>query len=160
MSKDEKYDYLEYVDQLPEDSPWKDFIKEFYDEFYFDAISGKKQAGEELIINDPEMIKEARRNHNSMKTDMLFRAKKDGNLRHLDEETVQFMEDMSDENDWMLAWKVHGYEAALEVIYNQADRDYAAGVSFETVLNRYYERRDRLRRVVLKDRKENGKKSK
>ena len=153
MSKDQddRYDFLDYIDELPEEE--KEFIKQFYREYYFDGVTGK--TAEERVIKSEEAIKEARRNHNSMKTDMLFRAKKEGFYDTVNSASAeQFMEDASDEWEWQDAFKLLGFEGALKVITDQTIRDLDnKHLNTEIVLARYYEKRDRLRRVLNKEKR-------
>ena len=150
MSKDEKYDYLEYADQLTEEElEWR---KKFNDEYYFDGISSTNP--EKRIIQSEEMTQEARRNHNSMKTDTLFRAKSDGMLADIHENSVAFMEEASDEWQWQDAYKIGGFELAIKTILEQTLRDLDnEKIDRTTTLLRYYEKRDRLRRVYLREKR-------
>ena len=146
--KDERYDYIEYYNKLSDEE--KKFIRQFYREYYFDGVSTTK---ENAIIKDPDMLKEARRNHNSMKTEALFRAKKDGVLSELTPRDEVFMNDASDEWDWELVYKQQGHLEAVEFITKIAKEEINAGVDIETVLLRYYEKRDRLRRMINRDKR-------
>lgn len=148
--KDERYDFLEYIKTLSEDDA--KYVRQFYKEWYFDGISSTPQ--DERLIKDSEMTKEARRNHNSMKTDAFFKAKRVGKLTQLTSNEEAFMEDASDEWAWQDEYKIHGFEAALRMINGIAIRDLDnKEVDKEVTLLRYYEMRDRLRRFINREKK-------
>jgi hypothetical protein len=153
MSKeqDDRYDFLDYIDKLSEED--EEYVKKFYREFYFDGLSNTPE--DTHIITSEEGKKEARRNHNSMKTDMLFKAKQQGTYTSLsNSSSAQFMEDASDEWEWQDAFKILGFEGALKVITEQTIRDLENKVlEKEIVLARYYEKRDRLRRALNREKR-------
>jgi len=148
MADDDRYDYKQYKDKLSKaEAEW---IEEFYKEYYFEGIS--KVPEEKRILNTPEAITEANRNHNSTKTDMLFRAKKDGVLSQLNPNSVDFMNAASDSWEWEDAFKYVGFEGALAVITTQAIRDIKdASVDINITLCRYYEKRERLRKLINRE---------
>lgn len=147
--KDERFDYEEYLSELSEDE--QKWVKQFYDEYYF---NGKPETEGERIIKDPEMRKEANRNNNYYSRDLMFRAKKDNNLLEINENAREFMEDAHDDWEWEDAYKMFGYEEALQTITRQAIRDLTVGkIDIETALMRYYEKRDRLRRQLNREKR-------
>ena len=150
--QDDRYDYLNYIDQLNPEQ--QELVKEFYKEYYFDDISRKKKEGLQPIITDPDIEAEARRNHNSMKTDALFRGKKDGTLNMASDNTIDFMEDVSDELEWEDVFKIFGYEEAVKSIVAQTINNLEnSKLSKENILLRYYEKRDRLRRMLNREKR-------
>lgn len=144
--QDERYDYLDYIDELSEEEA--EWVRKFYQEYHFDTgYKGKR------ILKSKEAKREASRNNNMNKTDAFFRARKEGDLGMLNENHRQFMEDASDEWEWQDAFKVGGPEAALEHITNQTLRDLENNkLDKKTTLMRYYEKRDRLRRQINRER--------
>lgn len=151
MSKqdDDRYDYLEYQDQLNDDQ--REWLKQFYEEYYF---NGKPGEGKEKIITSEEMQQEANRINNSYASDLLFRAKKEGALAQVNDNYHQFMQDASDDFEWEDAYKQGGFELAIKVITGQALRDLKnENIQQAVVLTRYYEKRDRLRRQVNKEKR-------
>ena len=90
------------------------FYKEFHKaDFYND---------EEDIIKDPEMRKEAVRNHNMNNRDAFNVAHKQGMLSSMTSKD-EFMEAASDDWDWQGEYKENGYEAAVNCILEQTVRD-------------------------------------
>lgn len=151
MSKrdDDRYDYLDYAGQLSDYE--REFIEQFYKEYYF---NGKPAEGKEKIITDKDMQQEANRHNNSYGQDLLFRAKKDGNLQTMNENARQFMEDAHDEWEWEDAFKQGGFELAIKVITEQTIRDLENSKLDKTVvLTRYYEKREKLRKQMRREKR-------
>lgn len=153
--KDERFDYLEYIENLPPEE--QKIVKKFYEAYYTSKINDS-----DIFDKHPEIRKEAIRNKN-MRTrdDLMHRARAKGILTSLDETGVQFLEDASDEWDWQREFTIHGFEAAVIFINNQALNELQnKKMDPNIVLLRYYEKRDRLRRVFAKERRLHGKKQK
>lgn len=144
MSDDTNFDYKEYFNSLSDEE--KKFIKRFYQDFY------QGHHNREGSVITEEMKEEATRNLNYYKTELFYQKDK---LNHLPEDYDLFMQDASDEWDWQNELNRNGYEAALEMIYEQAIRDLDNKyMDKKTVLMRYYEQRDRLRRMENKEKRE------
>jgi len=139
----EKMEYLEYEDQLnPKE---KEFIEQFYDEYYNDGVSFTHE--DDRILTTTEMIQEARRNHNNNKRDAFAVARKMNSLEYDPADTKEFMEAASDEWDWQNAYSRDGYEASVDVIFNQALRDLMNKIVEKKVtLARFYVKMELLRK--------------
>lgn len=152
MTKREDKDYyIDYYDQLNDEE--KKFIRQFNREYHGDDISRKKREGKKVLITDPEVQKEARRNHNIQKTDMFCKGKREGGLVEYDENR-DFMEDASDDWEWRDVYVRDGYDAAVEFIdklcLNEIKNRKMEG---RVVLSRYYSRREELRKIHRKAKK-------
>lgn len=153
--KDEKYDYLEYWDSLNPDE--KKLVRDFYEAYYTSKVNESS-----LFDNHPEIKSEAIRNKNLRgRDDLIYRARREGVLSNLDDVTTGFMKDASDDWDWEAEYKKNGFEAAVKMILQQTIEDLENNnIEKEITLLRYYEKRDRLRRILARDARKNGKKSK
>lgn len=105
--------FKEFMGDLEEykdlDEEARVYIERFYREYYNDGVSFKTK-----ILNSPDMIKEARRNHNSVKTDMYTYASKTGKLDSLANK-VQASTINRDEF-WQGLYKAGGYSVAARGI--------------------------------------------
>lgn len=109
-------DYLTYSNKLSdEDKAW---IKQFYNEYYC-----APSLNENSIIKDPAHKTDANRIHNSSYSDIFSIAERTGSLVELSGDEERFMTDASDEWDWKNTYKIQGYEAAVQDIFYQAERD-------------------------------------
>lgn len=111
-----EYDYKEYEKHLSPDE--KEWIKQFNFEYYYAPANAQKQ-----IITDEEGQKEAHRVHNGIFNDAYSRAERMGAMSELSPDKESFMQDASDEHDYMNVYKTQGYESAIKEIFYQAERD-------------------------------------
>jgi hypothetical protein len=109
-------DYKEYEMHLTDDE--RAWIKQFNLEYYKAPSNADKR-----IIVDEEGQKEAHRVHNGIFTDVYSLAERSGALSELSPDQERFMQESSDEWDWMNVYKEQGYEAAIKEIFHQAERD-------------------------------------
>jgi len=144
--RDARSDYLEYINSI-EDPEERAYLKRFYQDFY-----QGHHVREGAVITDKDMKKEATRNLHYYESEVFYQ--KDA-LQHLPEDYDDFMTAASDEWDWQNALKIQGYDAALELITEHALRDLKnTELDHTFILTRYYEQRDRLRRMENREKRE------
>jgi hypothetical protein len=109
-------DYLQYYNKLSKEE--KEFVKKFYNEFYH-----APERDENSLLKTQDQIAEANRRHNSAYRDALSVAEKTGNMSALPKNYEEFMQDASDEWDYLAIYKQAGQELAIKEIFYQAKRD-------------------------------------
>ncbi len=131
------------------------YIERFYDEMYKDEISfsGAK------ILKSPDMIAEARRNHNSVKRDAMSVATRTSRKLEIESvdtpESRDFMQDTSLEEVWLTAYKIGGYElGAKTIIIDTKRRIELKECKIETLLINMLREFRKLRNVYRKDKRE------
>lgn len=135
-----------------------EYINRFYLEMYNDLVSFE----EPEILKSPDMIVEARKNQNATKLDAMRVSKARDSVSKLSEvdkpHNRAFMEAMSNECDWMTAFKIHGYQFAASIIVIQTRNDIENKIDSidNLLLNMLYSFR-KLRNVHRKDKYEKGK---
>lgn len=137
-------EYKEYAHKLNKEE------REWVEQFYYEEYGNGMYHTEDPILVTEEQLKEARRNHNSIHRDAFNAARKAGQLEELSDEDRQFMEDASDEWDWQNAFKTMGYEAAVNIIFNQTAKELQV-IDTKTTLIRFYVKMERLRREKFND---------
>lgn len=131
------YDYFEYIDQLSEEE--REYAEKFYKEFYFADFYRKDK---ENIIKDPDMKKEAIRNSNTLQRDLMHQKQNDIDPVTLDKiKKKEFMEDASDEYDWIEAYHLGGYKMASDQIMSQ---------TIKNLDNKYIDKKTTLTKYHLK----------
>jgi hypothetical protein len=140
-------EYKEYASKLSKEE--KEFIQKFYEDYYSGGVYS-----EDTILETEEVKKEARRNHNTLTRDVMDVAEKQGGTLPLDENTKDFMEYVSDENDWEFVYSQQGFKAASELIYEQAINDLSnSKLTVKVTLTRFFEKMLNLKRYNWRDRK-------
>ena len=136
------------------------YITNFFLEMYNDKISFEGAH----ILKSPNMIKEARKNHNAVKRDAMRVAHKTGRLTTIDQvnnpKNRAFMDEMSREDEWRNAFKIGGYELAGKHILNQTIEDIKDSKDDKTlgeILLRYLLSFRQLRLEHRKDKRDKGK---
>lgn len=144
---DGNQDYKDYFHKLTPDE--KQLIENFYNDFYAGGVYSER-----TILKTEEAKEEAKRNHGALKRDVMEVAQRRGELSDIDENTVAFMNDACDEDDWRNAYDLFGFKAAALVIYEQATKDLKSSkVSVKVTLNRFFEKMLSLKRLNWRERK-------
>ena len=153
MSSDSRFDYLEYINSI-EDPEVREYLKRFYQDYY----QGHHVREGSVIPKDSDIRKEATRNLHNYERELFYQK---GEVTYLPENFEEFMEAACDEWGWERELKMHGFEAALKMITEQTLKDLDNKyLDKSIVLMRYYQQRDRLRRMENSEKRKNGKKQK
>lgn len=133
----------------------KEYLRRFNEEWYYGTR--QKPTGQKAyeIINTKEGQREAERNNNRNKRDVLSVAERTGTLRELTENEHEFMQDASDEWEWQDVYKYAGPEQAQHVIFEQAKRDIIAGkIDLDIILSRFAVKFMKLKTLRRRQRKQ------
>jgi len=133
------HEEVDYWDKLDEDQV--KFLQQFNSEYK----DGGSYYTDTPILNTPELIQEATRNHHNLTRDAFEVAGRQGSLVDLDEVDKQFMEDASDEWAWRDAYKVGGYELACNFLFAQAIKKLTDETEWEVILANFYVKMNNLR---------------
>lgn len=113
--QDESFELMEWKRyKFKLDEKEKAYIRQFYREYYKADFYGDT---DNHIIEGGSMKKEAIHNHNAKNNDAINQMSLQD--PYLDRETKEFMEDASDDWEWMDTYKVLGYPYAIDQILNQ-----------------------------------------
>lgn len=141
--------YIDYWNSLTDEE--KEFMLKFNREYHHDGIS--KYSKDEALLQSEEARQEARRNHNSRKTDMFHISRKEGNVEY-DDKYHQFMNDACDDWNWERVYSIHGYKGAIQFITEMTMKEIKeTNTEPDVILSRYYDRRYRLNRIHRKAKK-------
>ncbi len=144
---DHKMEYKEYMNKLTPEQ--QQYVKRFYDDLYAGGVFK-----EGSLLKSEDAKQEAIKNHNSLTRDAMDVGQRRGKLSGLDENTVQFMEDASDDWEWQDEYATHGFKAAAKMIYDQAENDLQnKNLSVKITLTRFFEKISGLKRLNWRDRK-------
>jgi len=103
-------DFMDYYDTLSEDD--RQYVTQFYYEYYSTGFYNIPE--EERILKGDELLKEARRNNNSINRDAFARSQKHEYTSPIIDES---------ELEWEKLFNIFGYEKALEKILDSAMDD-------------------------------------
>lgn len=97
------------------DEKEKAYARKFFREYHKAEFYGDTK--DHIIVED-DIRKEAIHNHNAKNLDAINKI--GSHNPFLDESTKEFMEDASDDWEWMDTYKLLGYKCAVDIILNQA----------------------------------------
>ncbi len=137
-------EYVEYLHKLPPEE--QEYVRQFYHEYYSNGAYDIPES--ERIMKDENQVKDATRINNSLRRDMLN--------NKVDQVEIAYPEPSYEqepsEDDWEHAYKISGYEAAIDCIMDIAVAELENSlIDKKTVLMRFFIRTDRLRRLNNRD---------
>ena len=141
-------EYCEYIDQLDDNE--KEYIKQFYHEYYNKGSTGL--AKKERLLVTEDMIQDARRVNNSLYRDGFTYTKNRNMLEYI--ENDENADSESNVITWEMAFNLYGYEAALNCIVDNAVFELSnKKLTPVYTLIRFYIRMERLRKLNFRDSK-------
>ena len=127
----------------------KEYMRRFNNEWYYGSRNGEYK-----VINSVEGRREAERNNNRNKRDVMSLAERTGTLSELTDDESQFMNEASNEWEWQNVYKTAGPKEATLVIYEQAKRDILDKIiELDVILSRFVIKMMKLKTLNERKRK-------
>lgn len=138
----------DYYHELSEEQ--RNWIKRFDHDMYNGGVYE-----EGTVLENEDAKKEARKLHNSLKRDAFDVSVRKGKLQYIDvneEQYRNFMEHVSDEQEWELIYDRFGYKEAAKHIFKITEEQIKEGsIELKVVLSQYYVRMSKLKRMNKRD---------
>lgn len=142
----QEMEYTEYIKEVEKKDPKAaEWAKQFYHEYY--TKGGYQIEEKDRIIKDKDLRKEANRNNNILMRDALVRSRNRQNLYPIEDRQETASDDYT-EYTWEDIFRVHGYEAAVKQIVEEAKEEFEINkLDLTQMLVRFYIKMERLRRL-------------
>jgi hypothetical protein len=140
-------EYMDYVKDLSKEE--KVWIEQFYAEYYANG----SYSAEEPLLTSKTQLRDARKMNNSLYRDALNVGLNQQNLMELPAAERELINEATDEMEWEDAYAQAGPQWATELIFKQAVRSLDDGLKPETVLARFYVKMEKLRKQILKEKR-------